>query len=444
MTLNEIQNSIDTKLSIANEWFLSPSFYLQIGFIVLSISLAWLLAKSLRKNIPIFQDDVSEEKWSWLGKFSHQSRRLLFPLLNITMLGVFRGIGQTLIDSVWLIVIAQTFAVIFLLYHVIIRFVKNPVFRGFCKWILIPIAALKMFGLLDNLTTYLDGLSIEIGNIKLTAHTLGRAVVFGFLLFWLGRFSSATGKKLIRNQAELDNETKEVFIKIFQVALSVVIFILLLQIVGINLTTLAVFSGALGVGLGFGLQSIASNFISGIIILLDRSLKIGDYVELDDNKTGIIDSLSLRSATLVTFDGKDIVVPNETFITNSFVNWTHRDKKQRYPLYFSVAYDTDLEKMFDIVREVVASHPQVLSGEGIPIEERPDAEISQFGDFGIEILVEFWMMGIDDGKNRVGADLLFMIWQALQANGIQIPFPQREIRILNHSAEVITRAPIRS
>jgi small-conductance mechanosensitive channel len=125
------------------------------------------------------------------------------------------------------------------------------------------------------------------------------------------------------------------------------------------------------------------------------------------------------------------VVPNETFITTTFTNWTHNNQKQRYPINFQVAYGTDLEKLFDVVRKAVASHPQVLSGDDIPIEERPDAEIAGFGESGIDILVEFWMEGIDDGKNRVGADLLFMIWKALRENGIEIPFPQREVKILN-------------
>ncbi|MEX2353316.1 MAG: mechanosensitive ion channel protein, partial [Gammaproteobacteria bacterium] len=107
------------------------------------------------------------------------------------------------------------------------------------------------------------------------------------------------------------------------------------------------------------------------------------------------------------------------------------NKKQRYPLEFTVAYDTDLDLLFEVVRKVVASHPKVLSGDDLPIEERPDAEILNFGESGINILVEFWMEGIDDGENRVGADLLHMIWRELRKHNIQIPFPQREVRILN-------------
>jgi small-conductance mechanosensitive channel len=134
---------------------------------------------------------------------------------------------------------------------------------------------------------------------------------------------------------------------------------------------------------------------------------------------------------LETFDGRDIVVPNEKFINGNVINWTHKDDKQRYSLNFQVAYRTDLDQLFELVREVCRKHPKVLSGPDYPVEEQPDAEIQSFDDSGITILVEFWMRGIDDGKNRVGADLLHAIWRTLCEHGIEIPFPQREVRLLN-------------
>ena len=213
----------------------------------------------------------------------------------------------------------------------------------------------------------------------------------------------------------------------------------MLQLLGVNLTALAVFGGALGVGLGFGLQSIASNFISGIIILLDRSITKGDYIQLEDGRAGLIRELNMRSAILETYDGKDIMVPNEQFITTNFVNWTHKNKKQRYPIHFTVAYDTDLDLLFEKVREVVATHPKVLSGEEYPIEERPDAEIAGFGESGIDILVEFWMEGVDDGVNRVGADLMHMIWKVLQENNIEIPYPHRYVKLINGENTTISK-----
>jgi small-conductance mechanosensitive channel len=346
------------------------------------------------------------------------------------MLRVVVEIHETLLHEGWLMRTALTIAILLLFNSAISDFVTNRVAARIFRFIGIPLLFLHLLGVLEDLIGILESISVSIGNIEISAYGIARVAIFGSLLFWVGRVSNRTGRDLINRQENLDFRTREVAAKLLEISVFFVIFLLLLQVMGINLTALAVFGGAIGVGLGFGLQAIASNFISGIIILLDRSITIGDYIELEDGRTGTLRELTLRSATLETFDGKDIMVPNEQFITTAFVNWTHYNTKQRYPLHFQVAYDTDLEAMFEIVREVVASHPNVLSGDHLPIAERADAEIESFGDSGINILVEFWMEGVDDGTNRVGGDLLLMIWTALKANGIEIPFPQREVKIL--------------
>jgi len=227
----------------------------------------------------------------------------------------------------------------------------------------------------------------------------------------------------------LEIKSQELFAKLFEIILFIIIAILILKLMGINLTALAVFGGAIGVGLGFGWQDIASNFISDVIIIMDKSVSVGDHVEMEDGKSGLVTQLDLRSTTLETFDGKDIVIPNEKFITGVFTNWSHKNNKQRYRVDFSVAYNTDVRKMIDLIKQAVANHPQVLSGEERPIEERPDCEIGSFGDNGINMFVEFWMEGIDDGKNRVGSDLYLIILETLQAHKIEIPFPQRDVHI---------------
>ncbi len=346
------------------------------------------------------------------------------------VLGIATPISVDLLGEAWLVRAAQGLAFIFLVYSLAKHFITNQTIVLILKWLGVPIALLYMFGWLDDLIGHLESVSFEIGNIQVSLYAIVRTFIFGVILFWFGRLSNSTGQRVIRSQSALDAGTREVIAKLFEIGLFALIFVLLLNVMGIDLTALAVFGGALGVGLGFGLQQIASNFISGIIILIDRTITIGDYIELEDGRAGKLRELTMRSATLETFDGKDIMVPNERFITTAFTNWTHHNKKQRYSLNFQVAYGTDLEKLFEIVRDVVASHPKVLSGDDIPIAERPDAEIENFGDSGIDILVEFWMEGIDDGENRVGADLLLMIWTALQAHGIEIPFPQREVRVL--------------
>lgn len=426
---------LDQFLTTSLHWLSSPKFYSQIGLILLALLIAFPLAKFLKSRSPLLRQAPTDGAMLNLRQGIYRLRDLVLPLMMILALSVAADIGQALLAQSWLIRISLSVAVIFMLYTIINRFVEKQLFRKLALWMILPIAVLHILGWLDEVVAYLETISLQIGNFKISAYGVARVLIFGSVLFWLGRLSNNAGQQIIRNQEDLDLGTREVFAKLFQVTLFVVVFLMLLQIMGINLTALAVFGGAVGVGLGFGLQSIASNFISGIILLLDRSLSVGDYVEMEDGRAGTIRELKMRSTTLETFDGKDIMVPNEQFITTSFTNWTHKNQKQRYSLTFQVAYKTDLHKLFELVREVVASHPQVISGPDIPIEERPDAEIQGFADSGIDILVEFWMEGIDDGRNRVGGDLLLMIWDILQQHGIEIPFPQREIKILGQAAQ---------
>ncbi len=426
-----LKTHFDRFLELLLEWTSGPQLYVQLGFMCLAIIIAYSVAAILKKYSPVLAHPPESGPWLSLKKFVNQIGFFLAPLLIILSLGIAVELSEIMVQHSWLARIGQSLAIIFLFYSIIVHYIKNPFLEFIFKWFIVPIAVLFAFGWLDNVTAYLDRFDLEVGNIRISAYGLARAVVFGSLLFWLGRLSNNAGQQIIRRQERLDISTREAFAQLFQVVLFTFLFILLLQIMGINLTALAVFGGALGVGLGFGLQAIASNFISGLIILLDGSLKVGDYIELDDGQSGTIIKMNMRSTLLETYTGKDIMVPNEQFITTRFVNWTHNNRKQRYSIEFQVAYKTDIPKMLDIIKEVVRSHPQVINEPDTPIEELADAEISGFGDSGIDILVEFWMEGIDDGVNRVGADLLLMIWQALRDNDIEIPFPQREVKILN-------------
>jgi len=145
----------------------------------------------------------------------------------------------------------------------------------------------------------------------------------------------------------------------------------------------------------------------------------------------------MRSTTLETYDGKEVMIPNEKFITTTFVNWTRDDPRQRYEVEFQVAYDTDIEQIPDIIGKAVSKHPQILDDP-----EPVDIELRGFGDSGINFAVEFWADGIDDGKNKFSSDVLFIIWRALRENGISIPYPQREVRILSDEKKFsVSRKP---
>ncbi|WP_417514550.1 mechanosensitive ion channel family protein [Minwuia sp.] len=421
---------LNEKADLAGDALSSAGLYYEALIIVAGVLVAWGLSSLIRNRLPVFaKEPPASERFDVRGAL-YRAGTLVFPIMCVLVFGAATILSDRLLGENWLVRIAQGVSVVQLIYRFGTHLLHSETARSLLTWIGLPIALLYVFGWLDDVTTQLDSVGFEFGNIQFSAYTIARTIVFGAVLFWLGRVSNTTGQRVIRKQQKLDTSTKEVIAKLFQIALFVLIFVLLLQVMGIDVTTLVVFGGAIGVGLGFGLQQIAANFISGIIILLDRSITIDDYIELEDGRAGTLRELNMRFAILQTFDGKDIMVPNEQFITTAFTNWTHHNKKQRYAINFDVAYETDLEAMFPIIRDIVASHPRVLSGDDLPLSERPDAEIQAFADSGITILVEFWMEGIDDGDNRVGADLLMMIWTALKENGITIPFPQREVRVL--------------
>ncbi|HET6681078.1 MAG TPA: mechanosensitive ion channel domain-containing protein [Gemmatimonadaceae bacterium] len=413
-------------------WLASPSFYFQGTAIVAVLLIASALTPLLRRSIPVLHDEPEGD--ARIRRLIYRTRVIVFPLLVVLLLAIAIRISEALFSESWLFLIAQGIAVAVLLQMLVRRFVDNRLIAILLTWVGIPLATLQVFGWLDDVARELNSIAISVGNIRLSALAIGRTLFFGTILFWLGRVSNDSGKEAIRNYPNLDQGTREVIAKLFEIVVFVALFLLLLQVMGINLTALAVFGGALGIGLGMGMQRIAANFISGVIILLERSLSLGDYVELADGRAGTVRELNMRAATLETFDGKDIVVPNETFVSESFTNWTHHDTKQRYEFEFGVAYDTDLPPMLDLVMRVVASHPQVRSGPDVHEDEQPSAEIKSFGDSAINIEVEFWMEGIDDGPNDVRASLRLMLWSALREHGIEMPFPQREIRILQGGA----------
>lgn len=408
-----------------------------LGIYLFSFLLYRLIRARLDQNIK--SSDAQDKESIGAHFFRISVQRLtpfLFPLAAIILLKLSNDWLGKMLDNPLILKVSLTVAALLIINTAISSLVQKNIVASLLRWTILPITFLHMIGILPFIIESLEAISFQAGNIKVTAFSVVRVIVFGSCLFWLGRASNTYGKKFIRTNPNIDIRTKEVATKLFEIGIFILFGLLLLQVMGINLTTLTVIGGAVGVGLGFGLQSIAANFISGLIILLDRSVTIGDFIEMEDGKSGIVREMSLRSTTLETYCGTDIVIPNEKFISEVFTNWTHKDKKQRYRVDFSVAYDSDIHALVPLIKDAVASHPQVIAGEEIPIEERPDCEISSFGDSGINMFVEFWMEGIDDGKNRVGGDLLLIILDTLRENGYVIPFPQRELRVLDSPVQI--------
>jgi small-conductance mechanosensitive channel len=415
-------------LEILKGWLASPQFYAQ----VIAIFGLWLAAKVLARQIcarvPLLREEPVEGRFLRYQKLAYSCRNLVEPLLFVALMAVAASVADAALGASWLIRIAQSLALIRLLHALIMRFLTNPVVNSAAKWIGLPLAAIYALGYFDQFTTALDGIAFSAGNIRISLLALGKAAIFGGILFWLGRASSSAGQRVIRDQQSIDIQTRELAAKALEIFVFAIVGLLLLNILGLDLTALAVFGGAVGVGLGFGLQQIASNFISGIILLLERSLKLGDFIELEDGRSGILKQMNMRSSILSTFDGKDINVPNDMFITTRFINWTHEDTRQRYEVEFAVAYDTDLHKLGPLIVKAISAHEQVLTEP-----EEPDVELRSFGSDGVHFAVEFWVDGIDDGKNKFTSEIRFMIWDALKKAGIlmpkQSPIPPTRIEI---------------
>ena len=425
MTLETLQAKALAWLAILQGWLASPQFYAQ----VIAIAVAWiaakLLARQLLARVPLLREEPSDGRFLRYQRLAWSCRNLLEPALFVLLMMAASSVADSVLGASWLIRIAQSLALVRLLHAVIMRFITHPVLNSAARWIGLPVAAIYALGYFDTFTQGLDNVAFSAGNIRISLLAVSKAALFGGLLFWLGRTSSNAGQKVIRDQQSVDVQTRELAAKALELVVFAIVGLLLLNILGMDLTALAVFGGALGVGIGFGLQQIASNFISGIILLLERSLKLGDYIELESGMKGTLTQMNMRSSILSTFDGKDINVPNDKFITTQFVNWTHADTRQRYEVEFAVAYNTDLHKVPPLIVKAVSGHEQVLQEP-----EKTDVELRGFGDNGVNFAVEFWVDGIDDGKNKFTSEIRFLIWDALKKAGISMPFPQREVRII--------------
>ena len=408
-------------------WLKTPSFLAQVGaiFIIWAL-LSSLLEKQLRSRVFFLRDPPAEgQKFLAIRQYVYNALNLLKPILNVILLSLAAVILKAAMGQDWLVKLAQSLAVVFLIYSAIRHFASNALIQKIGLWVLIPLALLVVFGYFDDLLSVLDSMALGSGERPISVLTIIKLVLFGSVLFYLGNFSNKKSQAAIRSQEALDVGIREIIAKILQIVIFGAAALMAMSAAGIGLSGLVVVFSALSLGIGLGLQPVAANFVSGMIILFDRSVRVGDYVLLDDGQEGFVEAINMRSTTVETTDGKDIMVPNTTFIENSYENWTHKDPRQRYEVYFSVGYDTDIDKLEEIIIPVFKAHPSVLDDP-----EKPDLELREFGPNGINFAVEFWCSGIDDGPNKFTSDLNFAVWRVLRDHNIHMPLPQREVRML--------------
>ena len=300
---------------------------------------------------------------------------------------------------------------------------KQKVATWLIAGFILPMTLLSIAGLWEPLLAFLDSLAINVATYKITVYKVLEVAFVITLLFWaVGRITSFI-EGHIRSTRLLSVANRSLVTKLLQIALYIFAFMLSLDILGIDLTALAVFSGALGVGLGFGLQKITSNFISGLILLFEKSIKTGDMVELADGTYGIVKHISARFTLIRTYDGKEIMVPNEDFITQQVVNWTHSDSLGRLQQTIGVAYGSDLKQVRELVFEAINEHPDTLD------DAENQCNLVEFGESSINFLMRFWLNDFSKGRRRVMGEVLMAIWEKFEKNNIEIPFPQRDLNL---------------
>ena len=411
---------------LARGWLLSPAAWSQFGLLIAAFLLAFLVSRKLSPALKSLIEPPSDQV-----SYFAQARRfvLIFLPLMLPLLAYFlTGIGEQVTRSIFgtgeVIAFGKRLFLLLAARALVRDIIKDPFLKMLGKYVLVPAMAFYALGFLDDVTAYLTATTVTMGNISFSIMALVRGIIAGSLLFWLGRWSNNQSAALIGQQKEMRPATRQLAIKTAEIAIFGLAFLMLMNIMGINLSALAVLGGAIGVGLGFGLQKIASNFISGVILLLEGQATVGDYVELDGGEAGTIVKMLARATILEAYDGRWIVVPNEDFITTRVINYSDSGSANRYEAEFSVSYDTDINKIPAIVEAAVAKNKDILD-KPYP----PDCELRGFGESGVDFAVEFWVNGIDDGDHKYTSDVLFLVWNALKENGIEIPYPQRVVEI---------------
>lgn len=410
--------------------FQQPSVIWQVIALVLCFLLAWGFDRWLGRRLV-----ASREAESRARAFGRRGlKRLGLPVTMLLLLLAARPLlaawHHVHLLSVAAALLAAMVAIRSVVFVVRQSFFSNApwlaAFERVLAFLAWGVVALHILGLLPDLIDLMEGVSFTLGKEKLNLWLVlqGAGAVFVTLLvaLWIGGLIEAR----LMSAPGLDANLRVVFARLSRALLIVLAVLIGLPLVGIDLTTLSVFGGALGVGLGFGFQKIAANYVSGFIILLDRSIRLGNLIALAEQR-GIVTRITTRYTVLRSLTGVEMIVPNEMLVSSVIANETFTDPKVRIALPVQVAYGTDLDQALALLVEAARAQPRVLA------DPPPKGFVVRFADSGIDLELGFWIGDPEEGTLQVKSDINLAIWRAFQREGIQIPFPQREVRILDRA-----------
>lgn len=405
--------------------FRDPGFVWQVVALVACLGLASLIARWWRG-----------QRTEGEGRLSDASARLAFPLTGMLLMGIAIATLGSLIH-VNLLKLAMPLlgsmalvrSVIFVLRQAFPRATWLTTWERIIAAIVWGWLALYITDLAPYVIDALESVQFHIGKQHVDLWTVLRGIATIFLTVVFALWIAGVIEARLMRIHTLDANLRIVGVRVAKAGLTVVAILTSLALVGIDMTALSVFTGALGVGLGFGLQKIASNYVSGFIILLDRSIRIGNIVQVG-NEGGEVTQITTRYTVLKHPGGTEFIVPNETLIGTTVQNQTYSNNELRLTTTIGVAYNTDLDLACHLMTEAAVAHPRVLSSPA------PKVFLTQFADSSINLELGFWIDDPEEGKGNIVSDVNFAIWRAFKEKGIVIPFPQREVHIRNQEVAV--------
>ncbi len=426
----QIQTLFDKLVAFGNSLLL-PSRLTQMGIMIGLLIVAYLVKLYFGPKIHEWMRGLTgRPKWQLrILVMLHRRMRLIAFVILIWSVIAFMRHGLGLFPSrTYLLAIVGTISLTWLLIVFAARFIHNNFLRRMVTWGAWIYATLYFLNLTKPAEQLLDQVAVDLGGLHLSLLVVIKGLVVTALLFTLARVISSGTTKRIRNNKEISPSMQVLMVKFMQVILYGAAFFIGLKAVGFDLTGLAVLSGAIGIGLGFGLQKVVSNLVSGIIILLDKSIKPGDVISLGDT-FGWINTLGARYASVVTRDGREYLIPNEDLITNQVVNWSHTNDFVRLDIHFGTAYSDDPHLVRKLACDAAASVDRVLA------MRPPVCHIVGFGDSSVDYILRFWITDPTGGLTNIRGNVFLALWDTFKENGISIPFPQREVKLLEEPAK---------
>lgn len=420
---------IESLKSQALEWLngniLTTDFGLQIGLILVAFGIGMIVHKIAR---PWLKDKINSLKIPYrMAEILRSLTKLILPLVSLLILLMTSAIiGGLDMDNRFSDAVTKLLMA-WIGIRIIVQFIQNTFMRQSATLIIWAIAALSIFGVLDETSSALDSLGISIGEFRISALSVTKGILALFALIYIASILANLADRQINRISSLTPSSRVLLTKISRVFLIVTALLIGVTTAGIDLSLLAVFSGAVGLGIGFGLQKGISNLFSGMLLLLDESIKPGDIIEVPSPDGmgatfGWVNHMGARYTELVTRDNKSFLVPNEDFITQKVVNWSHGNTLVRVQTTFGVHYDSDPREVKRLAEEAASRVTERVVDNPPPV-----CWLIEFGDSSLNFTLRYWIKDAEKGVTNTKGMVMMALWETFKENGILIPYPHREV-----------------